>query len=247
MRRAAGPTSSRSARSARPPCGRKPCSDWRCRRCPMAWSGASGSTSWPISASRCCARPMRWSACRPTPSSNPTGRRWRSPSRSGAPASPRRSCNRPSAAISGRSGRSALLRASRAGAARSRTLAATPISTCCASASTCCPRPSAPPPRGSCCRCCCGGATSRRKRPSSCSTMPRPRCNTTATSCSTGSTMPARASPCSTGTCACSPGTRPSSSSTTCRPRWSASARGSTRSCATTPPAGPMATARRTI
>jgi hypothetical protein len=64
---------------------------------------------------------MRWSGCRPTPSSNPTGRRWRSPSRSGAPASPRPSCNRPSAAISGRSGRSAPSRALPYRAARSPT------------------------------------------------------------------------------------------------------------------------------
>ena len=65
-----------------------------------------------------------------------------------------------------------------------------------------------------------------RGRPASCSTTPRRRSSTTATSSSTRSTTPARASPCSTATCGCSPGTGPSSTSTTCRPTWCASASG---------------------
>ena len=69
--------------------------------------------------------------------------------------------------------------------------------------------------------------------------MPRRRSSTAAISCSTPSTMPARASRCSTASCICSPGTAPSSISTSCRRNWSASARGSTRSSASTPSAAP--------
>ena len=58
--------------------------------------------------------------------------------------------------------------------------------------------------------------------------------------------MPARASPCSTATCACSPGTAPSSTSTSCRRNSCASASASTRSSASTPSAAPTAPARST-